>query len=198
MVEYVFDIEDGTPEPRPMAVHRVLHQSTLQLVVDGVHVEDGKARVRFSRVLHPDELHLLGELMRGPFEMRRYKGEKPPPSRQPVLTMQGGTMQPKDKQDIIDAVTAQIEMLREDVKASEVRLGEVLYGLQLHAPPEEPEYLLPIDESIADVDTAGESDIEAAPEAEELVAVEEVVDAGLAGELKRLKELKATKEEDDE
>jgi len=195
MVEYVFDIEDETPEPRPMAVHRVLHQSALQLVVDGVHVEDGKARVRFSRVLLPDELHLLGELMKGPFEARKEKGSRPPAG-QPVMTMQGGTMRPKDKQDIIDAVTAQIETLREEVRASEVRLSEALQGLHLQAAPEEPEYLLPIDESIADVDTAGESDIEAAPGAKELVLTEGVVDTKLAGELARLKELKATKEEE--
>jgi hypothetical protein len=195
VVEYVFDIEEGTPEPRPMAVHRVLHQSALQPVVDGVHVEDGKAMVRFSRLLRPDELHLLGELMKGPFEARKRRDHRRKSS-QPVMTMEGGVMRPRDKQDIIDAVTAHIDKLREEVKASEVRLGEVLHGLQLQAAPEEPEYLLPIDESIADVDTAGESDIEAAPEAEELVRTEDVVDEGLAGELARLKELKATKDEE--
>jgi hypothetical protein len=195
MVEYVFDIEDGTPEPRPMAVHRVLHQSALQPVVDGVLVEDGKTRVRFSRTLQPDELHLLGELMKGPFEARREKGARPP-ARQPEMTMQAGTMRPRDKQDIIDAVVD--ALARESAKTSE-QIGEILAtldSLQLQAAPEEPEYLLDIDESIADVDTAGEADLEAASAAEELVRTEDVVDSGMAGELARLKELKATKDEE--
>jgi hypothetical protein len=196
MVEYVFDIEEGTPEPRPMAVHRVLHQSALQLVVDGVLIEDGKTRVRFSRALRPDELHLLGELMKGPFDARRKKGDRPPPSRQPEMTMQGGTMRPRDKQDIIDAVVD--ALARESAKTSE-QIGEILAtldGLQLQTMPEEPEHLLPIDESVADVDTAGEAHFDEATDSEGLVVTDDVVDAELAGELARLKKLKATKKDE--
>lgn len=106
----------------------------------------------------------------------------------------------------LDAVVVKdvsINAVTEEVLATQRAFIEKLDNLQLtvqavQAAPEEPEYLLPIDDSIADVDTAGESEIEAAPEAEELVLTEDVVDKDLAGELARLRELKTTKEGGDD
>jgi hypothetical protein len=103
MVEYVFDIEKGTPEPRPMGVHRAIHQSVLQSVVDGVYIEGGQTHVRFSRKLRSREKEVLDEIMKGPFQPRKHRkrGERVPAEVITPVSLEDDSMKKEEVQAII-------------------------------------------------------------------------------------------------
>lgn len=105
MVEYVFDIEKGTPEPRPMGVHRAIHQSVLQSVVDGVYIEGGQTHVRFSRKLRSREKEVLDEIMKGPFQPRKHRkrGERVPAEVITPVSLEDDSMKKEEVQAIISA-----------------------------------------------------------------------------------------------